>query len=75
MLVYHAPHGEARAILDQLEIAEMREEGGLQRMMRLLELFGARSDEHFEERHAAFHVFRRTPGMTRTSEYISTPPR
>ena len=42
MLVYLSTHGEARAILDQLEIAEMREEGGLQRMMRLLEeSFGA----------------------------------
>ena len=72
MLVYLSTQGEARAILDQLDIAEMREEGGLQRVMRLLEeSFGARSDERFEERQTAFHVFRRTPGMS-ISEYIST---
>ena len=72
MLIYLSTTGEPRAILNQLEIAEMREEGGLSRVLRLLdESFGARSDERFEQRQEEYLQFRRTPGMS-ISAYIST---
>ncbi len=72
MLIYLSCQGEPRAILSQLEISEMREPGGLQRVMKLLEeSFGARSDERFEANQDAYLAFRRTAGMS-ISEYIST---
>ena len=72
MLIYLSCQGEPRAILSQLEISEMREPGGLQRVMKLLEeSFGARSDERFEANQEAYLAFRRTAGMS-ISEYIST---
>ena len=72
MLVYLSCEGEARQVLNQLEVSEMREPGGLQRIMRLLEeSYGARADERFEERQEAYNTFRRTPGMS-IAGYIST---
>lgn len=72
MLIYLSTSGEARAILNQLEISEMREEGGLSRVLKLLdESFGARSDERFEQRQEEYLQFRRTPGMS-ISAFIST---
>ena len=72
MLVYLSCEGEARQVLNQLEVSEMREPGGLQRIMRLLEEpYGARADERFEERQEAYNTFRRTPGMS-IAGYIST---
>ena len=72
MLVYLSTQGEPRAILDQLEIQEMREPGGLQRVLRLLDdAFGSRADERFEERQEAYLSYRRAAG-TSMSAYIST---
>ena len=72
MLVYLSTQGEARAILDQLEISEMREPGGLQRILRLMDdAFGSRADERFEEKQEAYLSYRRAPG-TSVSAYIST---
>ena len=72
MLIYLSCQGEPRAILSQMEVSEMREPGGLQRVLRLLdESFGARSDERFEANQDAYLSFRRHPGMS-IAEYIST---
>ena len=71
MLVYLSTAGEARAILNQMEISEMREAGGLARILRLLEeSFGSRADERFEEKQEAYLAFRRQPGMS-IGAYIS----
>ena len=52
MLVYLSCRSEAREILNQMEISEMTAEGGLTRMLRLLdEAYGTRADERFEEKH------------------------
>ena len=72
MLVYLSCEGEARQILNQMEVSEMQEPGGLQRIMRLLEdSYGSRAEERFEERQEAYSSFRRTPGMS-VAAYIST---
>ena len=64
MLVYLSCKGDARQILNQLEIEEMTAVGGLTRMLGLLEeAYGSRSDERFEERQDAYLQFRRSPGQ------------
>lgn len=64
VLIYLSTAGEPREILDQLEIQDMREAGGLNRVMRLLdEAYGARSDERFEEKQEAYLTYRRQPGV------------
>ena len=51
MLVFLSTAGEAREVVNQLEVSEMNEPGGLNRMMKLLEdAYGTRSDERFEEK-------------------------
>ena len=72
MLVYLSCKGDARQILNQLEMEEMTAEGGLQRMLSLLEeAYGSRADERFEERQEAYLQFRRSPGMP-MSQYIAS---
>ena len=62
MLIYLSCQGEPRQILNQLQIGEMQEAGGLNRVLRLLEeSYGARSDERFEEKQEAYLTYRRTP--------------
>ena len=71
MLIYLSCQGEPRQILNQLQVSEMREPGGLNRVMRLLEeSYGARSDERFEERQEAYLTYRRAPGQS-VASYIS----
>ena len=72
MLIYLSCQGEPRQILNQLQIEEMREPGGLNRVLRLLEeSYGARADDRFEEKQEAYLTYRRTPGQAIAS-YIST---
>ena len=55
MLVYLSCRGEARQILNQLEMSEIEAEGGYNRVMALLEeAYGSRADERFEERQDAY---------------------
>ena len=71
MIVYLSCKGEARDILNQLTMDEMSEEGGLQRMLNLLEeTYGSRSDERFETARTAFEQYRRSPGQP-VSQYIA----
>ena len=71
MLVYLSCKGEAREILNQLEIPEMTAEGGLSRMLHLLEeAYGSRSDKRFEDRQEAYLQCRRAPGQP-MSKYIA----
>ena len=71
MLVYLSCKGEARQILNQLEIGEMTAEGGLSRMLHLLEeAYGSRADERFEDRQDAYLQCRRAPGQP-VSKYIA----
>ena len=72
MLVYLSCKGDAGQILNQLEMDEMTAEGGLQRMLSLLEeAYGSRADERFDERQEAYLQFRRAPGML-MSQYIAS---
>ena len=72
MLIYLSCEGEPRQILNQLEVSEMQEPGGLGRVMRLLEdSYGARADERFEEKQEAYLSYRRTPGQS-IAAYVST---
>ena len=71
LLIYLSCEGEARQVLNQLEIADIQSDGGLQRVLRLLnDAFGARSDERFEQRQDAYLSYRRTPG-TSVAAYIA----
>ena len=72
VLLFLSCTGEAREVLNQLEIADMQEEGGLQRILRLLEdAYGSKADERFEERQNAFLSFRRSPGQS-IAAYLAT---
>ena len=72
VLIYLSTEGEARQVVNQLEIDDMQAEGGLGRMLRLLDdAFGSKSDERFEERHAEYGSFRRQPGQS-IAAYIAT---
>lgn len=72
VLIYLSCEGEPRQILNQLSVSDMQEEGGLTRVLRLLEdAYGARADERFEEKQEAFLSFRRTPGMS-VAAYLAT---
>ena len=63
MLIYLSCQGEPRQILNQLEVSEMQEPGGLGRIMRLLEeSFGARAEERFEQKQEEYLAYRRAPG-------------
>ena len=70
LLIYISCEGEARQVLNQLEISEIQGERGLQRVLRLLEdAFGSRADERFEQKQEAYLSYRRTPG-TSIAAYI-----
>lgn len=72
VLIYLSTAGEARSVVDQMEVEEMQEAGGLGRILRLLEdAYGARADERFEERQEAFLTFRRQPGVS-VAAYLAT---
>ena len=72
MLIYLSCQGEPRQILNQLEVSEMQEPGGLGRIMRLLEeSFGARAEERFEQKQEEYLAYRRAPGQS-IAAYIST---
>ena len=72
MLIYLSCEGGPRQILNQLEVSEMQEPGGLGRVMRLLEdSYGARADERFEEKQEAYLAYRRTPVQS-IAAYVST---
>ena len=72
MLIYLSTTGEARAVVNQMELKEMQEPGGLGRVLRLLEdAYGARADERFEERQEAFLTYRRQPGCSMAA-YLAT---
>ena len=72
MLIYLSCEGEPRQILNQLEVSEMQEPGGLGRVLRLLEdSYGARADERFEEKQEAYLSYRRAPGQS-IAAYVST---
>lgn len=65
VLVYLSTSGEAREVVNQLEIRELQEPGGLGRVLKLLDdAYGSRSDERFEERQQAFVTYRRNPGVS-----------
>ena len=50
VLLFLSCTGEAREVLNQLEIADMQEEGGLQRILRLLEdAYGSKADERLRK--------------------------
>ena len=71
MLIYLSTKDDARDTLDQMEIREMKSEGGLERAWFLLEeAYGAFEDEKFEEAEELYHSFRRTHGMNIT-KYLS----
>ena len=72
VLMFLSTTGEAREVLNQLEVTDMQQEGGLQRILRLLEeAYGSKADERFEERQSAFLNFRRLPGQS-IAAYLAT---
>ena len=72
LLIYLSCEGEPRQILNQLEMEEIQEPGGLGRVLKLLEdSYGSRSDERFEEKQEAYLSYRRAPG-TSVAAYIAT---
>ena len=72
MLVYLSCRSEAREILNQMEISEMTAEGGLTRMLRLLdEAYGTRADERFEEKQEQYLQCQRQPGQS-VANFIAT---
>ena len=72
VLLFLSCAGEAREVLNQLEVADTQEEGGLQRILRLLEdAYGSKADERFEERQTAFLNYRRSPGQS-IAAYLAT---
>ena len=72
ILIYLSTSGEARDVLNQLEVQDMQEAGGLNRVMRLLDdAYGTRAEERFEDRQEAFHTHRRQPG-TSIAAYLAT---
>ena len=72
VLMFLSTTGEAREVLNQLEVADMQQEGGLQRLLRLLEeAYGSKADERFEERQSAFLNYRRSPGQS-IAAYLAT---
>ena len=72
VLMFLSTTGEAREVLNQLEVTDMQQEGGLQRILRLLEeAYGSKADERFEERQSAFLNYRRVPGQS-IAAYLAT---
>jgi len=72
MLVYKACKGEARDVLDQMEIEDMISTGGLPRMWLLLdEAFGEPENDKFEAAEESYQNYRRTAG-TSISKYLTT---
>lgn len=72
VLMFLSTTGEAREVLNQLEVTDMQQEGGLQRILRLLEeAYGSKADERFEERQSAFLNYRRMPGQS-IAAYLAT---
>jgi len=64
--------GEARQVLNQLEVDDMQSEGGLGRMLRLLDdAFGSKVDERFEGRQGAYLGYKRLPGQS-IAAYVAT---
>ena len=64
--------GEARQVLNQLEVDDMQSEGGLGRMLRLLDdAFGSKVDERFEGRQGAYLGYKRPPGQS-IAAYVAT---
>ena len=63
-LIYLSTSGEPRDVLNQLEIPELQEEGGLGRVLKLLDdTYGTRAEERFEEKQEAFLTYRRQHGV------------
>ena len=72
VLLFLSCTGEAREVLNQLEVSDMQEEGGLQRILRLLEdAYGSKADERFEEKQSAFLNYRRSAGQS-IAAYLAT---
>ena len=72
VLMFLSTTGEAREVLNQLEVTDMQQEGGLQRILRLLEeAYGSKADERLEERQSAFLNYRRMPGQS-IAAYLAT---
>lgn len=73
LLIYISCEGEARQVLNQLEISEIQGERGFQRESSPSseeDAFGSRADERFEQKHEAYLSYRRTPG-TSIAAYIA----
>ena len=63
VLGYLNTAGEARDIVNQLEIEDLQEPGGLGRIMRLLDdAYEKRADERFEQKQEEFQTYRRAHG-------------
>ena len=72
VLIFLSCEGEARQVLNQLEVDDMQSEGGLGRMLRLLDdAFGSKADERFEERQGAYLGYKRLPGQS-IAAYVAT---
>ena len=72
VLIFLSCEGEARQVLNQLEVDDMQSEGGLGRMLRLLDdAFGSKADERFEERQGAYLGYKRLPGLS-IAAYVAT---
>ena len=70
VLMFLSFEGEAREVLNQLEIEDMRSAGGLNRVLRLLEdAYGAKADERFEEKQSEFMSYRRGQSV---AAYLAT---
>ena len=71
VLVYLNTAGEARDIVNQLEIEDLQEPGGLGRIMRLLDdAYEKRADERFEQKQEEFQTYRRAHGVS-IAAYLS----
>ena len=72
VLIFLSCEGEARQVLNQLEVDDMQSEGGLGRMLRLLDdAFGSKADERFQERQGAYLGYKRLPGQS-IAAYVAT---
>ena len=70
-LVYLSTSGEARDIVNQLEVSELQEEASFSRVMKLLDdTYEKQADERFEQKQEEFMTFRRPHGMA-MSAYIA----
>ena len=72
VLIFLSCEGGARQVLNQLEVDDTQSEGGLGRMLRLLDdAFGSKADERFEERQGAYLGYKRLPGQS-IAAYVAT---